>query len=243
MQCLKNIISLKYTKVKHKFIFPLVLLISFFIVASCLKQPEQKPMYRSFATLIKEGKGYFFDLDTGEKLIPTKSLNIKDSIDSLRVIITYNIISRHKEKDESIKIEADVQNIQQIFTQEIIQLTTKTIDSIGNDKLIISYKENIWLTHHYLNVLFSYYGGYKKHLVNLAKPIGAEKDEKGNLILELRHNAFEDSPSTRIDGIISFSLKNLQIENSDSINFVLKAIDGDTINFEYYGTYYPRKKN
>lgn len=229
---------------KHKFTLPLVLSIGFLIFASCLKQPEQKPIYRSFATLIKEGKGHFFDLDTGEKLIPSKSLDINDGIDSLRVVVTYNIVSRHEAKDKSVKIEADVQNIHKIFTQEIIQLTTENIDSIGNDRLIIADKQNIWLTHHYLNIVFSYFGNHKKHLVNLAKPLEAQKkDEKGNLILELRHNAFGNNQDTRYEGVVCFSMKNLQTENLDSINFVIKAIDGDTINFKYYGTYFPKKKN
>lgn len=228
---------------KNRLTLALSLLISILVFASCLKQPEQKPIYRSFATLIKEEKGHFFDLDTGEKIIPSKKLDIDSSMDSVRVIITYHIISRKEEKDKSVKIEADMKDIRKIFTQNIIQLTTETADSIGNDPLIISQKENIWLTHHYLNIVFSYFGDHKRHLVNLAKPIGLQKDKKGNLILELRHNALGDNQNTRYEGIICFSMKNLQTENLDSINFVIKAIDGDTTNFKYYGTYYIKKRN
>lgn len=225
---------------KQKFIY----LIAVFIVLSvflqsCIKDEEQKKYWTSFATLIKEKKSddYFFKLDFGGKIEPTEKITLKNKDeDSIRVVITYTIVTETGKGDDVV-ISAKVVEINRILTKEIIQLTAKNTDSIGNDEIIVS-KKSMWLTDRHLNIVFGYYGANTKHIINLAKPTGKQIDEKGNQILELRHNTNGDFKENRFNGIVAFSLTSLKKDNADSIKFVVKVINGDTVSYKYYNTYY-----
>lgn len=192
----------------------------------------------SFATLIQDDSplGFYFNLDSGGKLEPTNSVNVSDFEDTCRVVVTYSIVSEEGEDTNKV-VEGNITQIREILTKDIIQLTEENIDSIGND-LIITGERNIWPSENHLNLIIFYYGYNKVHYVNLAKPIGDQFDEDGNQILELRHNANGDYESYYYQSEIAFDMRSLQEPGMDSINYVLRAIEGDTSDFSYVGTFH-----
>jgi len=195
-------------------------------------------LWYSFGSLYQSDTdlGYFFILDSGDKLLPTNSLDINQFEDSSRIIVTYSIESY----TETLNVKTfigEIAVIEGILTKDIIQLTEEIEDSLGND-LVFLYENSIWLSERHLNVIFNYYGYNHLHYINLAKPNGEQTDDEGNQILELRHNSNDDHKTYVYESVVSFSMDSLYKPGLDSINFVLQAIDGDTINHEFFGTFH-----
>lgn len=177
--------------------------------------------------------GYVVDLDNGKRLIPTQgSYSISEMPNENKVLISYSIVS-----ETSSEINANVVGMNKILTKGILQLTEENKDSIGNDALVV-YSDEVWLSKYHLNVVFNYYQYGGLHFINLVKPIGEQFDAEGNQILELRHNANNDYLINNATGIVAFDMRSLYQEGMDSLNFVFRSMDYDSVEFSWKGTYH-----
>ena len=173
----------------------------------------------NIATVVPEGDtSYYLLLDNGDKLRPSISDVYYSAKANQRVFLNYTILSDTKGNyDYYIKIN-DIWNI---LTKPVIELTAANADSIGNDAVKIN---EFWIGNDYLNASFAFnYGGVRPHAINMVKNMIAPNKDGGFLHLEFRHNSY-NSPSNRLfDGFASFDLKRFREEGRDSIPIKIKV--------------------
>ncbi len=160
---------------------------------------------------------YLIVTDSGDKLFPSISnVNYKPT-NHQRVWVSYTILD---DTNGEFDFYVRVNNVSEILTKDIIELTESNKDSIGNDPINI---ENLWFTDNYLTIQFLYGGGGAVHFVNLVKNVDSLYTDDGKPILEFRHNRNYDIYNNALRGWSSFNLKSLETQEADSVVFVLKA--------------------
>ncbi len=215
-----------------KLIIAVVLLI--IILPACNKD-DQLQQWRGIGTIEKADNSndeFIINLDGGEKLIPNGVIanNTYDNQD--RIIVTYAITNELGNNE----YEVDLYDIDRILTKDIIQLTELNQDTIGNDPVFTN-EENIWIKDNYINFIFSYYGGFKTHLINLVKLSENTHTDDGKLILEFRHNDHDDYSSSLYNGVVSFDLESLKEDGLETIEFVVKIDLYEDSTLEWEGSY------
>ncbi len=216
------------------FILGLISIAIFF--QSCLKDEETYSLAIGTTKLI-EGNRYYFDIDDNEKMLPNDTSSIQDykAIDGQRAFIYFSLLDK---KISGYDYNAKVIHIENILTKNIIPLTEETADSIGDDRINIT---NMWLGGEHLNIEFQLMGtlsSQKPHMVNLVQKQMATNNNIDEYIeLEFRHNAHNDPPNQLRNGIVSFRLKNINVNNYKGIkirtNTIYDGIKYYTINFTH----------
>lgn len=177
----------------------------------------------SIATVVPEGHSrYSLTLDNGEKLWPAATqVYYSPKIDQ-RVIVNYTLLS---DKMNGYDHYIRVNDIWNVLTKPIIELTEEIADSIGNDPVKIN---GFWIGDNYLNASFAFnYGGVKPHAINMVQNMMVKDGSKDILELEFRHNSY-NSPNNRLfDGFAAFDLKPFRKEGIDSIPVHIKVKDWD----------------
>lgn len=181
---------------------------------------------------------FFMNLDDSTKLwVADSYVNYYRPKNDQRVIANYSVISK---KDDTAAHDYDVvlNDVYEILTKPVFNITAATQDSIGNDPVQI---RNMWVANNHLTVEFSYPGQSKVHFINLvydaSRPITDNK-----VHLEFRHNDNNDYPSYYMTGIASFNLKSVQNPGATSVDLVIHTKEYNTssdktYNFTYkYGT-------
>ena len=157
--------------------------------------------------------------------------------DGQRIIANYTILS---DKPESATYDHDVKlnDLYEVLTQGIFNVTAATQDSIGNDNVYI---EDMWIGSHFLNVEFVYPGSHKMHFINLVSDTSKVYND-GKIHLEFRHNATDllatsSSPITTIIGTLCFSAILILLFKLSFILKILESIPSSTkslcISFAY----------
>lgn len=182
--------------------------------------------------LIATSDEFVIVLDGGERLVPNKIIVNNEYENGDRIFVKYSIT---KTVDAN-NYEVDLYDIDRILTKDIIQLTASINDSIGNDPVYMN-EQNIWISNNYINFIFSYYGAYKIHHVNLVKLYENTHTEDGRLILEFRHNAHNDFSNVLMNGVVSFDLESLKETNMDSVQFVVRVKEYYEDSLEWEGSY------
>lgn len=176
------------------------------------------------ATVIPEGQmAYSLLLDNGDKLWPAASDVIYRPETEQRVFVNYTLLSDKKQGyDHFIKVN-DIWNI---LTKPVIDLTQENADSIGNDMVKMN---DLWIGNHYLNTEFSFnYSGVRPHAINLVRnKIKTVEDADNAVELEFRHNSYNSPSNTLYRGFACFDLKPFRVEGRDSIPIRVKVIDWD----------------
>lgn len=169
------------------------------------------------ATIKVEGENsYSLLLDNGKKLWPAASDIRYNAKNNQRAFVNYTLLSgEYNGFDHLIKVN-DIWNI---LTKDIIQLTSENKDNIGNDPIDINY---IWVTNDFLNIDFLFnYGGVRPHAINLVKTELNSTDDK--IELEFRHNSYNSTNTRLSEGLVSFNLKELRQADTDSVNISVKV--------------------
>ena len=178
----------------------------------------------SIATVIPEGTmTYSLLLDNGDKLLPTHSAVQYSPIDNQRVFVNYTLLT---DKEGNYDHLIRVNDIWDVLTKPVIELTEANADSIGNDPVRAN---EFWIGNDFLNASFSFnYGGVKPHAINMVQNM-QDSDEKDDdvLELELRHNSYNSASNRLFDGFASFDLKPFRKEGEDSIPVIIKVKDWD----------------
>lgn len=175
----------------------------------------------SIATVVPEGStSYSLLLDNGDKLWPAHSNVYYRPESGQRVFVNYTILSDRMDGfDHYIKVN-DIWNI---LTKPVIELTEEIEDSIGNDPVRVN---EFWIGNHYLNASFSFnYGGIRPHAINMVQNRLEDHNDSDTLYLEFRHNSYNSSSNRLFDGFASFDLKPFREEGKDSIPINIKVKD------------------
>lgn len=187
----------------------------------------------SIASVVPEaGQSYSLLLDNGKKLWPAASdINYRPSANQ-RVFVNYTILS---DKIDGFDHYIKVNDIWNVLTKSVIELTEQNRDSIGNDPVKMN---NIWIGDHYLNTGFSFnYNGMKPHAINLVQNKTTTISEDEDVIeLEFRHNSYKSTSNSLFNGFACFDLRPFQREDKNSIliKVLVKEWDGEK---EYEVTY------
>ncbi len=161
---------------------------------------------------------YIIVTDNGDRLYPSASnvlhFNTKDG---QRVWVNYTILG---DATGNADYYVKVNDLSEILTKGILQLTPENNDSIGNDPVRV---EGYWFTGDYFTIRFAYSGGGTIHYINLVQDVDNPTNEEGLAVLEFRHNRNKDYYNYAMKGTVSFNLDGLKKDDSDAVQFVLKA--------------------
>ncbi len=153
-------------------------------------------------------KDFYFLLDGGQKLYPSDKRGIAGNYDwkkGQRVHILFNLL---EQKIPGYEYNGQIVYLFNILTKDVIPLTEDTADSIGDDRIDIT--AGVFGNKH-LNIYFRFRGTEnpnKVHMVNLVRNETKEgiTEEGDFLVLEFRHNAYNDYQSKTLEGNVSFRL-------------------------------------
>lgn len=183
--------------------------------------------------LDNNSNSYYLTMDDGTTLWPAASLVNYKPKSNQRVLVDFTLLSDSLQGyDHFVKIN----QIQEILTKQIIDLTPENEVEVGNDPIrILEY----WIGDHYLNIHFGYNsGGEKVHTINMVENKLTDTNIKNDtIVLEFRHNANEDPEKYGVKSFAAFDLRKYQNGNQTSINFLIKVRDFDNENKEYRITY------
>lgn len=217
----------------------LAMTISFLMVMSGCNDDEGYSLndfWVSTATIDKEGTGPVLIItDNGDRLYPSAtSVPRFEYHIGQRVWVSYTILG---DGEGDIDHLVKVNDMVEILTKGIFQLTPEKEDSIGNDPVRI---RDYWLTDNYLTIRFTYSGGATIHFINLVSDVNNPLNEDGLQVLEFRHNRNNDPYNYQMHGTVSFNLSSIKDDETTSVDFVLKATSFEgyepfekTLTFEY----------
>lgn len=173
----------------------------------------------NLATVVPEGQNsYFLLLDNGTRLRPIASDIRYTPSSNQRVFLNYTILWDSK---VGYNYDIKVNDIWNILTKQVIELTTQNEDSIGNDPV----KTNaVWVGGDFLNVSFMFnYGGVRPHAINLVKNMESPEASPDAIELEFRHNAYQSTRDRLYEGFVCFDLKPFRKNDADSVKLSIKV--------------------
>lgn len=179
----------------------------------------------SIATVkLTNGNSYSLILDNGKSLWPAASDIYYKPVNNQRVFVNYTILSDELSGyDHYVKVN-DIWNI---LTKDVIELTTENADSIGHDPVNIN---EMWIGSDFLNIDFMFnFGRVRPHAINLVKNMSNTGGaiDTDTVELEFRHNAYNSHEVRLIEGLASFDLKPLQKDDVDSVNISILVKEFD----------------
>jgi hypothetical protein len=181
-----------------------------------------------------KGNSFTILLDDGDTLVPvSNAAPFFSTKDSQRVMVNYTVLDEVGQSTKKFYVK--INNLYDILYKNIIELTPSNNDSIGNDPVHI---DDIWKSDNKLNIEFSFLGGDVIHTINLVRPAGELSKLTQPIVLELRHNAKDDSQTYRLRSIVTFDLRNIKIVGQDSVSFVVKSTDYDKNEHTFNSTFY-----
>lgn len=221
----------------------IVLMIAMVSILSCTKENEEpnENIWQAFGVYVKTGAGttdFQIHIDNGDLVIPVEIPgDISASADTARVIVTYTVLTEDSLSDGSKKLNSKIHEVFEVLTKDIINLTEENSDSLGNDPVGIN-ANNVWIARNYLNIMFSFYGNDQVHTFNVIKYPNDSLTTDGRLLMEFRHNANDDYPGIKYNGVVSYDLNSLPQASNDSIPIMVKFIDYDGKILEWKDTFY-----
>lgn len=203
------------------FIFSLILNI---LLTSC--EHDEYHLNRhtevDYGTINKSTGDYRIILDNGTILSPTSAdIPILRFRDSLRVIVDYTLLNK-ADSSQSFDYVARINDMGEILTKNILAHKPEILDSLGNDPIMLN---RCWITEDHINFDFFFGGGKLQHMVNLIHH--PEKTADGRIVLEFRHNRFNDPYDYRYKSIVAFRLNTLPTNDRDSIPLQIRYRDYD----------------
>lgn len=160
---------------------------------------------------------FFLNLDDSTMLWTAASAfhNYKPK-DGQRVLANYTILD-DKRPTGLYDYDVRLNDVYEVLTKPIFNITPATQDSIGNDPIQVT---EIWIGSKYLNVEFVYYAFNKAHFINLVKDDSKTYDD-GKIHLEFRHNAMGDFEQDRRYGLASFDISSLMSTTTNTVPLVI----------------------
>lgn len=160
---------------------------------------------------------FYFNLDNGGRLkVGASAIPYYRPKDGQRVVADYSVIAATPQSSIYSHV-VRLNDVYELLTKNIFNVTPATQDSIGNDRIQI---EDMWIGGNFLNVEFVYPGLDRTHFINLVKDDSKQYTD-GKIHLEFRHNANNDYPDYNKWGIVSFNLASLRNPNDYKVDLVI----------------------
>jgi len=224
---------------KNNFLSGLIISLSVLVFFSCGDKKDYYSLgdiWISLGMIEKQDSdsNFIIYLDNGDTLVPaTNDAPYFYLKNDQRVMVNYTILDEVGKSTKKFWVK--INDLYDVLFKDIIELNEANNDSIGNDPVNI---DNIWISKNLLNIEFKYLGGDKIHYINLTHQADNITNLSQSVELELRHNANNDSLKYSLTGIVTFNLKNIEISNQDSVNFIVKSTDYKGDEHTFNGTYY-----
>lgn len=211
------------TKMRYLFFAFLGLLILNILLSSCDDDGYSLgDLYGDYGVVDKSGGAYTVKTDRGAVLYPVVSDIFSRYLkDKDRIIVYYTILD-DADTNRYYDYYVKVRDVYKILTKEILPYRVSISDSLGNDPVEM---KKIWIANDFLTLDFDFAGGRPgwQHMVNLARH--PQETEDGRIILEFRHNAFEDNYNYRYRGLVSFPVSSLRETAADSVRLQIRYRD------------------
>lgn len=185
----------------------LVLLLGLPLLQACMNDSDPQKVISTATIRVLQEVDYYFLLDNGETMYPTDIKAVLNyTVENGKRVVVYCYLL--DDKVDGYDYSAEIINIRDIPTKDIIPMNEDIADSIGNDPINIT---SWWYAGGCINFEYKYLGtqqSTKQHTVSLVRNVidNTLTDRKDYLSLEFRHNANEDPALEAIDGIVSFRL-------------------------------------
>ena len=226
-------------KSKNTFTLIIFLIITTLTFSSCNDDGYSlDKFWLEFGTIEKTGDNeYQILLDKGPVLFPSVSNVPARSLENnARVFADFTIL-QDANPGSDVDHYVKVNGLQELLTKPIVPYKEAISDSLGMDPIELP---EYWIANDFITFRFFYGGGGSiTHMVNLTKH--EEKTADGKVLLEFRHNAYNDPENTSRNGYVSFPLKETFSEVTDSVELRIqyKAFDQKEKTIDI--TYRPRK--
>ncbi len=160
---------------------------------------------------------YRIILDKGPILFPSVSnVPVRYLENNMRVYADFTIL-QDANPGSSIDHYVRVNDLQKLLTKPIIPYTEAISDSLGMDPVELP---EYWIANDFITFRFFYAGGTRPHMVNLTKYDESTAD--GKALLEFRHNANGDPETKSLNSYVSFPLKEIFNEVTDSVQLHIR---------------------
>ena len=231
-------ISCKFAKINlivlgMKKIFLVLLFVPFFFSCNDENEDEDFEHYVDIATVENPSQAteFIFTLDDSTRLKAINSLiPYYRPKDGQRIIVDYSLYYTNRDTT-AYDYLARINDVYEILTKGIFQITPETEDSIGNDYIHI---DRMWIGSHYLNIEFVYPAYDKTHFINLVSDTSKTYTD-GKIHLEFRHNANGDYPNFNRWGIVSFDIKSLENNSAgDTLKLVIHSREYNNTTMKEY---------
>jgi hypothetical protein len=206
----------------------LIVAISLF-ATNCAKEDDAYFPYSAIGMLHITTDSTILLSDDNERLLIKNSI-ISDFKDNDRVVIQFN--ETEETLPQGINRVIEVGEVIKVLTKPIFVLQSQFIDSIGDDELTIN---SLWVGKNYLNLNFTYYGGFQDHYINLTRQPGDIPTD--TVELAIKHNNNEDSGNSGFYAFVSFDLTTLKNTVADSVILHVTAKEFNNRTFNKYFTY------
>lgn len=187
----------------------------------------------NWATVKVTGSTFYLDCDYWGTLYPVNTdMNWYQPVDGQRVLTVFNPLSDSFEGyDHAVKILY----MKNALTKGVEVLTDTNNDEFGNDPVIIR-KGDLSISGGYMNIVFAQNlpkDLSTKHRISLVQPDETDSEgTDGYIGLELRYNDYDSLSGIYAYGLVSFNLKNLNI-NSETKGIRLKLNSAKNGEVEY----------
>lgn len=173
-----------------------------FIFQSCNEEKIDNMKY-ILGTVKKIDETSYYFTNGKDTFLPVNEYSYKVT-DGQRAFVYFYISSK---ENMNYDYNIDVQDIKNVLTKDVVEVTEDNKDSFGNDKAKIV---DVSITDGYLNLRFHAPSGSKDMVVNLVKnninPLGGINDDD-RVVLEFRlKNENTDTANSLGSGIVSFKL-------------------------------------
>lgn len=226
-------------KSKNTFTLIIFLIITTLAFSSCNDDGYSlDKFWLEFGTIEKTGDNeYQIVLDKGPVLFPSVSnVPARTLENNTRVFADFTILqdaTPGSDVDHYVKVNG----LQELLTKPIVPYKESISDSLGMDPIELP---EYWIANDFITFRFFYGGGSTiTHMVNLTQHEGETAD--GKVLLEFRHNAYNDPENTSRNGYVSFPLKETFGEVKDSVELQIRYKAFDQTEKTIDITYRPRK--
>lgn len=206
----KRIISKKYI-----FLLFLLSLILNIVLTSCDDDGYSLNNFAvDYGVIHKTGNEYTVRLDGGAVLYPSVSYYPSGYLkDKERILINFTVL-QDADSSRSYDYYVKVNELYKILTKNILEYALISSDSLGHDPVVLN---DLWIKNGYITFDFFFGGGQPglKHMVNLTKH--PERTEDGRILLDFRHNAFDDLYNYRFRGLVAFPAGQIADVQQDSV--------------------------
>lgn len=196
----------------------IVLLFANIALSSC--SDEGKDHYISYGLVDSLGQNqYLITLDDGTIVSPKNVYRLQDS---LRLIMDFSILS-DGDTAQHIKYNIEINALQEVPIEPILAYDQAMLDTLGNNPVEIRNGE-CWIANGFLTIEFFCVGlpntQHKVHMMQLPS-------EDGKIILEFRHDGFDEPKYELRKGYVSFPIRQLLENQAKPVTIEVMYQDSD----------------